>query len=107
MKKIAITGIVLMSGLLLIPTTNLMANENFSMNKGLDFYVNNVFSDVEETEKVLELPKGGYLIGEATLITEDGTRIKYNSETDPNSKTVAETKNDLIDSIQNGQLTTE
>lgn len=107
MKRITITGIVLLSGMLLIPTMHLMANENGSNNQGFDFYVNNVFSDVEDTKKVLELPKGGYLIGEATLITEDGSKIKYNSEEDPNSKTVSQAKIELIERAKTGQLLTE
>lgn len=107
MKRITITGIVLLSGMLLIPTMHLMANENGSNNQGFDFYVNNVFSDVEDTKKVLELPKGGYFIGEATLITEDGSKIKYNSEEDPNSKTVSQAKMELIERAKTGQLLTE
>lgn len=107
MKRITITGIVLLSGMLLIPTMHLMANESSGNNRGLDFYVNNVFSDVEDTKKVLELPKGGYLIGEATLITEDGSKIKYNSEEDPNSKTVSQAKMELIERAKTGQLLTE
>ena len=77
MKRITITGIVLLSGMLLIPTMHLMANENGSNNQGFDFYVNNVFSDVEDTKK------------------------------DPNSKTVSQAKMELIERAKTGQLLTE
>ena len=50
----------------------------------------NYLSEWNDNDKVIHLPGGGYLKGEATLHKDDGTVIVYNSETDPNAITVAE-----------------
>ncbi len=72
--------------------------------------VESMFSNLEETDKVLELPDGGYLHGKAmfydsnSVIISEENSIVYNSDTDPNSKTVAEVKASLI---ENGKKTYE
>lgn len=50
------------------------------------------FSGLKDSDKVLRLPKGGYLYGEATLINADGTKVELNSFEDPNAITVEEYK---------------
>lgn len=54
-----------------------------------------IFSDLKDTDLVLEMPEGGFLYGQATEYSADNMNkviAKYDSETDPNSVTVAEAK---------------
>lgn len=50
-----------------------------------------------DNDKVIHLPGGGYLKGEATLHKDDGTVIVYNSETDTNAITVAEARKHIFE----------
>ena len=54
--------------------------------------IDDYFKGLDDTDKVLPLPNGGYLHGSATLTYEDGTTVELNSETDPNSLTIASIK---------------
>lgn len=67
-----------------------------------EILMNTIFDGLDETDKVLELPSGGFLYGEATDVdAEDETIIlaSYNSETDENSVTVKE----AVEIIRNGE----
>ena len=101
MKKITAIGIVLLSGLISCPAiiTEAVENNKISVDTQShskeiqpNYYLENVFSDLDDTDKVLEMPNGGFLHGEAIVTDSDGSRIYYNSNTDSNSKTVFETK---------------
>lgn len=64
-----------------------------------------MFSDLEDSEKVLMLSDGGYLHGSGFITDSDNPEqiiAEYNSETDPNSITVQEAKAQVIDSLTNG-----
>lgn len=59
-------------------------------------YASQYFADFEEKDKVLALPEGGFLKGEAKIVSMDNPDIiqgSYNSETDPTSVSVTEAKN--------------
>lgn len=47
-----------------------------------------ILSNLQSTDKVLQMPEGGYLHGQATVETADGTITHYDSETDKNAVTV-------------------
>lgn len=55
-------------------------------------YPTNYLSEWNENDKVIQLPDGGYLKGEAILHKEDGIVIVYNSETDSDAMTVKEVR---------------
>ncbi|WP_239658683.1 hypothetical protein [Enterococcus faecium] len=58
-------------------------------------YASRYFADFEEEDKVLALPEGGFLKGEAKIVSMDNPDIiqgSYNSETDPASVSVTEAK---------------
>ncbi|MDD7280689.1 hypothetical protein [Floccifex sp.] len=57
--------------------------------------VSDCFSTMNKDMKVIEMPDGGYLQGEATLIKEDGTRVEYNSETDENAISVEQAREEF------------
>lgn len=62
-------------------------------------YLEEYFSDIDNADKVLRMPEGGFLSGpgEAVLSDADGNVLaRYNVETDPNSETVAEAKQRLL-----------
>lgn len=60
-------------------------------------FLDQYFYDLKPTDKVLKLPGGGYLNGEAEVYDSKGNLIStYNSETDPRAKTVEETKKELL-----------
>ncbi|WP_297053215.1 hypothetical protein [uncultured Dubosiella sp.] len=107
MKKTTLVGIVLLSGCIIIPVTHAMASEKDPEQQGKEAYVQNVFSTMADDEKVLQMPSGGFLSGEATVIKADGTTIEYNSETDPGAMTVAEAKEALQIQLESGTLPTE
>lgn len=107
MKKITMIGIILFSGLMICPTIITEAVEkdnNVSEDPQTQSYMENVFSDLNDTDKVLEMPNGGFLYGEATVINPDGSSVHYNSATDSNSKTVLEAKSSLKDQAATGNL---
>ena len=91
MKKVGF--FILIAGIACsLPLLYVKANDS---NRSNNTYASDPFSTMEETDKVVQLPEGGYLKGEATLITEDGTEIQYNSETDPNAITVKEAREEI------------
>ena len=75
-------------------------NENFVDNK--DIYDNpelELFPDLKDSDKVIELPDGGFLHGKANVIVEDLSGIKietYDSSTDPEAKTIETIKHEII-----------
>lgn len=61
-----------------------------------------MFEELEDTDKVIELPKGGYLIGGASLMDPDNPEVvleKYDSETDKNAITVEEAKEEVVEEL--------
>lgn len=78
------------------PITSVKANEVDNS----EILMNTLFEGLDETDKVLELPDGGFLYGEAMDVdAEDETIVyeSYNSQTDENSITVKE----AVEIIQN------
>ncbi|MBS6373705.1 MAG: hypothetical protein KH431_03690 [Erysipelotrichaceae bacterium] len=80
---------------------NVKAKTKIVEDKSNPFYseefLNQYFQDLKPSDKVLKLPGGGYLHGEATILDSKGNAIStYNSETDPKAKTVEETKKELL-----------
>ncbi|WP_302373488.1 hypothetical protein [Enterococcus asini] len=56
-----------------------------------------LFPELAGDQKVLELPKGGFLHGEAIVEEADGTTIHYNSETDVNSISIDQARMAVYD----------
>ena len=94
MKRIKFLGLLALSGMFLIPLVNVQAAQ-YHDPIDLDEIVESSFSGLEESELVLEMPEGGFLHGQATeYSTSDLNTViaEYDSETDPNSVTVAEAR---------------
>ena len=94
MKKTKYLGLFALSGLLSLCLVNVQAAQYHEPIEA-DEIIESTFSDFKESELVLELPEGGFLYGQATeYSTSDLTTVlaEYDSETDPNSVTVAEAK---------------
>ncbi|WP_296240979.1 hypothetical protein [uncultured Faecalicoccus sp.] len=107
MKTIRNLLSIILASFLLMPGVPVFAAERMSLEDAEEL-VDQMFDDMEGSEKVLEMPDGGFLYGEAYIApAEDITEvlISYDSETDPDSKTVEETKIDLIDDLVNGTPT--
>ncbi|MBS6180157.1 hypothetical protein MKC91_17480 [[Clostridium] innocuum] len=88
-------------------------NENFVDNK--DIYDNpelELFPDLKDSDKVIELPDGGFLHGKANVIVEDLSGIKietYDSSTDPEAKTIETIKHEIresneVDKVQQSDI---
>lgn len=94
MSKIKYLGLLSLLGMIALPITDVQAaqyHEPISVGE----MVNDSFEGLDETDLVLEMPEGGFLYGEAIeYSTDDPNTViaNYNSETDPNSVTVAEAK---------------
>lgn len=107
MKKRLLCLSVLLGGMILSSLSTVSASETQS----------DLFVGYSENEKVLEMPNGGYLIGEAELVdansfnelTQDYDIVyeSYNSKTDPNAITVAEAKEDILEEIANNENAVE
>ncbi|MBJ0343151.1 hypothetical protein JFK36_12105, partial [Enterococcus faecalis] len=72
-------------------------------------YASQYFADFEEKDKVLALPEGGFLKGEAKIVSMDNPDIiqgSYNSETDPTSVSVTEAKKIVAEKFKNNIETT-
>ncbi|HAQ6378311.1 TPA: hypothetical protein IX819_001923 [Enterococcus faecium] len=72
-------------------------------------YASRYFADFEEEDKVLALPEGGFLKGEAKIVSMDNPDIiqgSYNSETDPASVSVTEAKKIVAEKFKNDIETT-
>lgn len=94
-KKICITlglGLILFASLI-----HVNAFDSSKEVSGNPEIYENYLSEWNDNDKVIHLPGGGYLKGEATLYKDDGTVIVYNSETDPNAITVAEARKNIFE----------
>lgn len=81
-----------------IVNVSALEKTNIAIQKEVETYVNNMFYDLEDHDKVLALPNGGYLHGHAKLVNGLNTDIvykEYDSETDSNAITVREAKKSI------------
>lgn len=72
-------------------------------------WIDGLFQDIDPSDKVIVLPDGGWLHGEATVTYEDAkgeSVVELNSETDKNAVTVEVVKEVLTDKLEKGELTT-
>ena len=107
MKKRLLCLSVLLGGMILSSVSTALASEAQY----------DLFAGYSEDEKVLELPNGGYLIGEAELVdatsfnelTQDYDIVyeSYNSKTNPNSITVAEAKENILKELTDNENAVE
>lgn len=68
------------------------------------YLASSIFAQLDDDEKILPLPDGGYLYGQATISDSEDTTIvleEYDSETDTSSITVKEAKEDFLNSSDN------
>lgn len=120
MKKIKMIAFALLITFLTIPTNNTYASENAKAENNLpdtmkfstesfetEQYIEDIFSGMNDSDKVLEAPRGGYFSGEGDIngYDESGNLIiTHNVETDPNSITVAEAKEKIASSAENKSM---
>lgn len=107
MKKRLLCLSVLLGGMILSSVSTVSASETQY----------DLFVGYSENEKVLEMPNGGYLFGEAELVdatsfnelTQDYDIVyeSYNSKTDPKAITVAEAKEDILEEIASNENAVE
>lgn len=89
MKKIVIVGALGLSFLCIFNLDNVFAAEKKEINQDEEKIIE-PFDDWDDSDKVLELPDGTFLKGQASFY---GTKITdYDSKTDKNSITVREAK---------------
>lgn len=105
MKKISLITLSTLAILfsICLPNFNVLAKEQDTSTEIIKT-TENMFSDLDNNEKVLMLPDGGYLHGSGFITdSENSDQIiaEYNSETDPNSITVQEAKAQVVNSIKN------
>ena len=115
MKKRLLCLSVLLGGMILSSVSTVSASEMQYDSSSEAQY--DLFTGYSEDEKVLELPNGGYLIGEAELVdatsfnelTQDYDIVyeSYNSKTDPNAITVSEAKEDILEELANNENAVE
>ena len=102
--KMKSKSLLLCLGLSIVFSNFLMPLKAEENNKN-EIIVDSMFSGLDENDKVLELPDGGFLYGgQATVVDSEDESIilgVYNSETDPNSITVEEAKEILLEESEN------
>lgn len=104
MKKNFIVSALMLGGMIgtsVIGAQSISASGQYGEVNSVQDKVANVqalFSDFKPTDKVLRVA-GGYLQGKMEMVDESGNKVKYNSETDPNSITVAEAEKIEIDIV--------
>lgn len=94
MNKTKCLGLFLMLGMISLPIIDVQAAQ-YHEPINTEEMINDSFAGLDDTDLVLEMPEGGFLYGEATEYLTDAPNVviaNYNSETDPNSITVAEAK---------------
>ncbi|MXQ74289.1 hypothetical protein GSF08_10165 [Clostridiaceae bacterium DONG20-135] len=92
-KKILLSIIFLC----LITPIKISANEKDVSNIYTKSYLEDYFQELDDSDLVLEMPNGGYLHGEATILDLEGNIIStVSSQTDEKAKTVGEIKEELL-----------
>lgn len=92
MKKLLLISSLIALGSLMTVTSFALENKSIIIDTNIP---KSYFDDLNENDKVLQLPDGGFLYGSASIEYEDGTIINLNSETDPNAVTVKTIKDTL------------
>lgn len=115
MKKRLLCLSVLLGGMILSSVSTALASETQYDSAFEAQY--DLFAGYSEDEKVLELPNGGYLIGEAELVdatsfnelTQDYDIVyeSYNSKMNPNSITIAEAKENILKELTDNENAVE
>ena len=100
MKKFKMILCLALAVLLVNPIFAVSAADNNYNEQAID----DLFEGMNDTDKVLEMPEGGFLFGKAEIYDAEDESIKlgeYNSSTDRRSITVKDAKEQLIEENQN------
>ncbi|MGN1276788.1 MAG: hypothetical protein ACI4UK_07355 [Floccifex sp.] len=95
MKKILLKSLMLITIFTLSTTT---INAKDSVKNEIDT-IDKMFEDFNEDDTFIKLPNGGYYHGHAIIVDNEDNNIvleEYNSDSDPNSLTVVEVKEELM-----------
>lgn len=99
MKKFKMILCLALAVLLVNPIFAVSAADNNYNEQAID----DLFEGMNDTDKVLEMPEGGFLFGKAEIYDAEDESIKlgeYNSSTDRRSITVKDAKEQLIEENQ-------
>lgn len=100
MKKFKMIMCLALAVLLVNPIFTVSAADNNYNEQVID----DLFEGLNDTDKVLEMPEGGFLFGKAEIYDAEDESIKlgeYDSSTDRQSITVKDAKQQLIEENQN------
>ena len=92
-----------LAAILLVPTLSVHATERDGMTEEKAVEIaDNMFENIDASQKILKTSDGGYLIGKATVTSVDDYDeiiTTYDSAMDPNSMSVEEAKQDVVNSL--------
>lgn len=92
-----------LAAILLVPTLSVHATERDRMTEEKAVEIaDNMFENIDASQKILKTSDGGYLIGKATVTSVDDYDeiiTTYDSAMDPNSMSVEEAKQDVVNSL--------